>query len=69
MKTPINRVTTHGPPAPRAARPEPVRCIIGETIREVRFWTEEEWEALAPEERPSPAEHIPELGWVGAVRG
>jgi hypothetical protein len=54
-------------PPERPPRPEPVRCIVGETVREVRVWTEEEWDRLDPARRPSPAEHVPGLGWVGAV--
>jgi hypothetical protein len=34
----------------------------------LRFWSEEEWEALPPECRPELAEHVPGLCWVGAVR-
>jgi hypothetical protein len=58
-------------PADKATHPppEPVRCIVGETVREVRVWTEEEWERLDPARRPSPAEHVPGLGWVAAVSG
>ena len=48
-------------------RPEPVYCIIGETLREVRIWTVEEWERLDPAKRPSPAEYVPGLGWVAPV--
>jgi hypothetical protein len=46
-----------------------VLAIVGDTIREVRIWTEEEWEQTPAAERPSPAEHLPGLGWVGAVGG
>jgi hypothetical protein len=46
-----------------------VECIVGDTIRRVRIWTEEEWTKFDPAERPSPAEHFPGLGWVGVESG
>jgi hypothetical protein len=46
---------------------EPIQCIVGDTVCNVRVWSEEEWERLAPADRPTPAEHVPGLGWVGAV--
>ncbi len=46
---------------------EPVYCIVGETLCQVLVWTEEEWELLDPVERPGVVEHVPGLGWVGAV--
>ena len=48
------------------ASPRPT-CAIGDTLCEVRVLTEAEWEALAAEHRPSPAEHYPGLGWVVAT--
>jgi hypothetical protein len=51
----------------RPTRPAPVYCIVGETVREVRIWTEEQWERMDPAERPSPAEYAPGLGWVAAT--
>jgi hypothetical protein len=42
-------------------------CVVGETLREVRVLTEAEWEALPQDRRPTPAEHVPGLGWVVAV--
>jgi hypothetical protein len=50
------------------AAPDPIQCIVGETVRNVRVWTEDEWARLDPEERPTPAEYFPGLGWVGAER-
>jgi hypothetical protein len=64
-----NRLAPRGPAGDPAHRPEPVLAIVGDTIREVRIWTEEEWEQTPAAERPSPAEHLPGLGWVGAVGG
>ena len=55
------------PPA-TAARPSRPTCVVGETLREVRVLSEAEWGAIAPEDRPSPAEHFPGLGWVVAGR-
>jgi hypothetical protein len=43
----------------------PVECIIGDTVRKVRVWTEEEWARFNPAERPRMVELIPGLGWVG----
>src|SRR5262249_46045631 len=54
-----NRILLHAP--------EAIHCIVGETLCQVCIWSEEELERLAPAERPSPAEHVPGLGWVGAV--
>ena len=68
MESP-DRLPPQGPTAAPAPRPEPVRCIVGDTIRPVRIWTEEQWERMDPAERPSPADHVPGLGWVGVVRG
>ena len=47
----------------------PVQCIVGETIRPVRIWSEEQWNRIAPEDRPHPAEHVPGVGWVGVASG
>lgn len=75
MTIPNNRIATRTPaPETETASPaqpplEPIYCIVGNTLCQVRVWTEEEWERLAPAERPSPAEHVPGLGWVGAVLG
>jgi hypothetical protein len=72
MTIPNNRIATRSPSPATPAGPaqpahEPIYCIIGNTLCQVRVWTEEEWEKLDPAERPSPAEHVPGLGWVGAV--
>jgi len=48
--------------------PRPVECIIGDTVRKVRVWTEGEWTRLDPAERPRTVELIPGLGWVGIVK-
>jgi hypothetical protein len=50
--------------APRPSRPT---CVVGETLREVRVLTEAEWKAIPQDRRPTPAEHVPGLGWVVAV--
>lgn len=31
------------------------------------IWTDEEWSSLSSEARPSEAEYVPGLGWVGGV--
>jgi hypothetical protein len=69
MMAPPNRLATLAPPPPESPRPGPVECIVGDTICRVRIWTEEEWGRLPAEERPSPAEHVPGVGWVGVVIG
>jgi len=52
----------------KAKRPgEPIYCVVGDTLCEVRVWTEREWEELDPTEQPSLAVHVPGLGWVGPV--
>lgn len=53
------------PPPP----PESVRCTVGDTLCYVHIWSQEEWERIAPNHRPSCAEYFPGLGWVGAVLG
>ena len=47
------------------AEPGHVQCIVGETIRRVRVWSEKEWARFDPAEKPSPAEYFPGLGWIG----
>lgn len=53
-------------PKPQIAPPR-VQCVVGETLKEVRSLSEAEWEALHPDRRPDPAEHVPGVGWVVAV--
>jgi hypothetical protein len=62
--TPADREESprHEPPTPRGLGP----CVVGETIRTLRVWGEEQWEALDPGSRPADAEHVPGLGWVSA---
>ena len=69
MSAPPDRPPRPDPTGKATPRPEPVRCIVGETVREVRIWTEEEWERMDPAERSSLAEYVPGLGGVGAARG
>jgi hypothetical protein len=47
------------------AKPTSIECIVGDTIRRVRIWSEAEWANFDPAERPSPAEYFPGLGWIG----
>jgi len=67
MMAPDDQPPEHIADSREIPRPEPVYCIIGDTVRGVRIWTEEEWERLEPAERPSPAEYAPGLGWVAPV--
>ena len=48
-------------------RPAPVQCTVGSVLCTVRVWTESQWQALAPQARPTTAAYVPGLGWVGAV--
>lgn len=54
-------------PSRRARRPEPVRCTVQSTLCDVRIWTEQQWEALAPGDRPATAAYFAGLGWVVAI--
>ena len=47
----------------------PLYCIVGDTLCEIRIWSDEEWERLDSAARPSQFNHVPGLGWVGAVLG
>jgi hypothetical protein len=62
-----DRPRAPGPERPAPSLPEPVYCTLGETLCRVRVWTEEEWAALDPADRPTPAEHVPGLGWIVPV--
>ena len=58
------------PPEKLAAKPPgPIYCVIGDTICRVRVWSDAEWAAMAPAERPSPSVFVPGLGWVAAEVG
>jgi hypothetical protein len=48
---------------------QPLYCVVGDTLCEVRVWSDAEWEQLDPAERPSRVVSVPGLGWVGAVLG
>ena len=67
MTVPPDRPPKDTSDPPEIPRPEPVYCVIGDTLREVRVWTEEEWERLDPSRRPSPAEYVSGVGWVAPV--
>ena len=54
------------PPQPRSLPPALGECVVGETLRTVRIWTEAEWLAMTPEQRPTKAEHCPGVGWLSA---
>jgi hypothetical protein len=68
MNIPARRPSNAIDPGTRAPRPAPVSCIVGETLRQVRIWTEKEWEQLDPARRPSPAAYLPGLGWIAGTR-
>lgn len=67
MAAPRNRLPLPWHDAAPVTPDVPVYCIVGETLCQVRVWSDEEWERLEPSERPTTAEHVPGLGWVGAV--
>ena len=50
-----------------AAGPGAGYCVVGPTLCRVRVWTDAQWADMPERERPATAEHIPGLGWVGAV--
>jgi hypothetical protein len=56
-----------GPDPTSAEARDPLLCVVGDTLCRVRVWTEAEWEQIVPADRPSPAVHVPGLGWVGAT--
>jgi hypothetical protein len=39
----------------------------GETLRELRVWSESRWDRTPERDRPRPARHCPGLGWVVTV--
>ena len=57
------------PPDGRPAAPDagPLYCLDGPVLCHVRVWTDAQWAALPAGRRPHRAEHVPGLGWVGAV--
>ena len=50
------------------ASPNPIYCVVGDTLCELRVWSEDEWEQLEVVEKPTHVVHVPGLGWVGAVQ-
>ena len=62
-----DRDRLHPPAAPPADPPPLGRCVDGPALCEVRVYTEAEWAALPPAERPARHAHYPGLGWVAAV--
>ena len=59
------------PGPPRGARGgepvAPLQCTDGPTLCRVRVWSDAEWDALPPADRPRRAERVAGLGWVVAV--
>ena len=55
------------PVSPPPSAPGPAYCTRGDTLCQLRFWTEAEWDALGPDRRPAGAAHKPGSGWVAAV--
>ena len=47
----------------------PIVCVVDNTLRHVRVFSDAEWAAIDPADRPAPAEHFRGLGWVAAVAG
>lgn len=61
-------------PEPRPRRgagvtppPGPFFCTLGPRLCRLAFWTEAEWDALPPDQRPAVHERVPGLGWVAAL--
>jgi hypothetical protein len=67
MTAPTKRLFSASPHQEQGRSPEPTYCIVGDTLCRVCVWTEDEWDRLDPAQRPSTFEHVPGLGWVGAV--
>src|SRR5438132_13226218 len=53
VTVPSNRLSLRVHDRPHAAIPEPILCIVGETLCRVQVWTDEEWERLDPSKRPA----------------
>jgi hypothetical protein len=51
------------------SKPASIECIVGNTIRRVRIWTEEEWAEVDPVERPSCAERFLGHAWIAGELG
>lgn len=51
QKSRFGRPTHATPP-----RPEPLLCAVGDTLCEVRVWTEEEWDLIPTDPQPAPAD-------------
>jgi hypothetical protein len=45
----------------------PIHIVQDGALCRLAFWSDEEWDALPPDERPRTAVFAPGLGWVGAV--
>lgn len=39
---------------------------MGDTLRTLRLWTEEEWLAMPAAKRPGTAKECPGIGWISA---
>jgi hypothetical protein len=56
------------PARDQADQPAPTpHCTDGPVLCEIRVFSDAEWEALEPEERPKRAEYYEGLGWVVAI--
>ena len=47
--------------------PEQMRVLCGSVLCRLQFWSEAEWAELPESEWPVRSEHVPGIGWVGAV--
>jgi hypothetical protein len=62
-----------GPPSRREgllrllAAGGPIYVDLGDGLARLEVWSEAEWDALDPGERPGHAEYFEGLGWVVAV--
>ena len=55
------------PHDPRPPSLGPIQVLCGPVLCELHVWNEADWAALTKSERPANSEHVPGLGWVGAV--
>lgn len=47
--------------------PEPLQVTCGPLLCQLHVWSDSEWAALPPADRPAQCVHAPGLGWIGAV--
>ncbi len=45
----------------------PIYVMVGAVLCRLAVWSDREWADLPDQCRPQTVEHVPGLGWVGAV--